>query len=360
MTTVFAAGDRDIGPGSPVFIIAEISANHGGSLERTLELVTVAADCGADAVKVQTYTPGTMTIDSADERFRVGPGNPWSGRRLHELYGEAAMPWDWYPSLAARAVECGIVLFSTPFDASAVDFLVEQRTQLLKIASFELTDLPLIRHAAATNLPLIMSTGMADDHEIDDAVTTALAAGTGGVALLRCNSAYPSPTGDMDLRTISDMAARWPVPVGLSDHTLDDIAATVAVALGASIVEKHVTLRRSDGGPDASFSLEPKELRRLVTAIRAAESSLGSVRYGPSASDAGSLAFRRSIYVLADVRVGDVLTADNCGTRRPAGHLAPRHLDEVLGRVVGRDLVAGHPLEWDDLAPLDQTDDITR
>lgn len=350
MTPAITVGDRRIGEGHPVFVVAEVSANHGGSLDRTLDLVSIAAAQGADAVKIQTYTPDTMTIDSADERFVVGPGNPWTGRRLHELYAEAAMPWDWYPLLDERARREGIVLFSTPFDRTAVDYLVECDTSVLKIASFELTDLPLIRHAAATGLPLIVSTGMATEVEIDDAVRTAHAAGDGGVVLLRCNSAYPSPIAQMDLRTIADIRDRWQVPVGLSDHTLDDNAAVVAVALGATVVEKHFTRDRADGGPDASFSLEPHELGRFVSAIRSAEQSLGRVRYGPSDSDRGSLRFRRSLYVLADVAAGETLTDDNVGARRPAGHLEPRHLDDVLGRVVRRDLTAGHALDWDDLS----------
>ena len=349
MTASIRIGDRTVGPGRPVLIIAEISANHGGSLERTLELIRVAADCGADAVKVQTYTADTMTIDSDEPRFVVGPGNPWSGRKLHELYREAAMPWEWYPELAVEAERHGIILFSTPFDRSAVDFLVSNATAVLKIASFELTDLPLITAAAATDLPLIMSTGMATESEIDDAVSAATAAGAGGLALLRCNSAYPSPVDQMDLATMTDMARRWQTPVGLSDHTLDHTCAIVAVALGASIVEKHFTRSRADGGPDASFSLEPDELAGLVTAVRAAESSLGAVRYGPSDSDRPSLAFRRSLYVMAPIRAGDTLTLDNVASRRPAGGLAPRHLAEVVGRTAARDLEVGHPVDWEDL-----------
>lgn len=350
MSPTIRIGGRDVGEGLPVFVIAELSANHGGDLDRTLDLVSIAADCGADAVKVQTYTADTMTLDSADPRFIVGPGNPWSGRRLHELYAEAAMPWDWYPALAARAAEVGIILFSTPFDATAVDYLVEQGSPALKIASFELTDIPLIERAAASGLPVIMSTGMATATEIDDAVAAA-SGGSGGVALLRCNSAYPSPVDQMDLRTLADMRNRWNVPVGFSDHTLDDTAATVAVSLGACIVEKHVTRDRADGGPDSSFSLEPAELARLVRSVRNAEAALGLVRYGPSESDRPSLAFRRSIYVLSRVPAGALLTPDNVGTRRPAGVLDPRHLGSVLGRRAARDLRAGHALDWDDLEP---------
>jgi N-acetylneuraminate synthase len=341
---------RRIGPAHPVYVIAEVSANHGGSLRRALELVRVAADCGADAVKLQTYTPDTMTLASDRPEFVVGPGNPWSGRRLHDLYAEAAMPWEWYGELADEGRRHGITVFSSPFDASAVDFLVAQGAPALKIASFELTDLPLVRAAAATGLPLVMSTGMATADEIDAAVATATTAGAGGVALLRCNSAYPSPPQDMDLRTIPHMASRWVVPVGLSDHTLDDTAAVAAVALGASIVEKHVTMDRADGGPDASFSLEPDELARLVAAIRTAEAALGTVRYGPSDSDRASLAFRRSLFVVAPVRTGERFTSDNVRVLRPAVGLAPEHLDEVLGRVAPHDYEAGDALTAEVLA----------
>ena len=347
MTPTIRIDDRTIGTGHPTYVIAEVSANHGGDLPRVLEMVRVAAAAGADAVKLQTFTADTMTLDLDTAGFVVGPGNPWSGRRLHDLYREAAMPWDWYPHIAAVAREHGITLFSSPFDTTSIDFLVEQGAPALKIASFELTDLPLIEHAAATGLPLVMSTGMATDTEIDDAVRAASGA---ELALLRCNSAYPSPPEHMDLRTIVDLARRWNVPVGLSDHTLDDTSAIVAVALGASIVEKHFTLARSDGGPDATFSLEPDELATLVRSIRTAEAALGDVRYGPSESDRASLAFRRSLYVVAPVRAGQALTAADVRSLRPAGGLEPRHLPDVMGRVAARDLDVGHPLSWDDLS----------
>lgn len=346
--TIEVAG-RTVGAGHPVFVVGEISANHGGDLARTLDLVDAAADAGVDAIKVQTYTADSLTIDSSDERFVVGPGNPWTGRRLHDLYAEAAMPWDWYPTIAERAAARDVILFSTPFDRAAVDFLVAHACPVLKIASFELTDLPLIEAAAATGLPLICSTGMATIDEIDDAVSAVVAAG-GSVALLRCNSAYPSPPADMDLRSITDMAERWPVPIGLSDHTLDDVAATVAVSLGASVVEKHITLDRSDGGPDSSFSLEPAELARLVRTIRTAEAALGNVRYGPSASDRDSLKFRRGIYVIKPLRRGEAITADHVGTKRPVALIEPRYLPDVVDRVATRDLPVGHALDWGDLA----------
>ncbi len=349
MTTIEIAG-RLVGTGQPTFVIAEVSANHGGDLPRVLEMVRVAAAAGADAVKLQTFTADSMTLDVDLPRFVVGAGNPWSGRRLHDLYREAAMPWEWYPEIAAVAASEGITLFSSPFDPASVDFLVEQGAPALKIASFELTDLPLIAHAASSGLPLVMSTGMATVEEIDDAVSVARNAGAGGVALLRCNSAYPSPPADMDLRSIVDLASRWEVPVGLSDHTLDDTSAVVAVALGASIVEKHFMLDRGHGGPDSSFSLEPEELTRLVASVRTAEAALGSVRYGPSASDRASLTFRRSLYVVAPLAAGQVVGSTDVRSLRPAGGLEPRHLPDVIGRVATRDLEVGHPLSWDDVS----------
>jgi N-acetylneuraminate synthase len=346
VTPLTIAG-RPIGAGHPCFVIAEMSANHGGDLDRAVAIVAMAAAAGADAVKVQTYTADTMTLDAEGDQFVVGDGTPWTGRRLHDLYAEAAMPWEWYPTLAQAAADCGVVLFSSPFDATAVDFLVAQGVPALKIASFELTDLPLIAHAAATGLPLIMSTGMATADEVDQAVNTALDHGASGLALLRCTSAYPAPVDHMDLRTIVDMANRWDVPVGLSDHTLDDTSATVAVALGASIVEKHVTMSRADRGPDASFSLEPNELAALVARIRATESSLGTVRYGPSEADVDSLAFRRSLYVVTPISAGEIFTTENVRSLRPAGGLEPANLPTVLGRTAACQLEVGEPLSWD-------------
>ena len=343
-------GQRRIGDGEPVYVIAEVSANHLGAFENARRLVEVAAECGADAVKLQTFTADTMTLDSDLPHFVVGPGNPWSGRRLHDLYAEAAMPWEWYDELAAVGASVGVDVFSSPFDATAVDFLAAHDAPALKIASFELTDLPLIAHAARTGRPLIMSTGMATVDEIDRAVATANEHGSGGVALLRCNSAYPSPPNQMDLRTVADMAARWKVPVGLSDHTLDTTCAIAAVALGAALIEKHVTLDRSAGGPDAGFSLEPDELAQLVSAIRTTEAALGAVRYGPSDSDRGSLAFRRSLFVTRPVRAGEPFSPDNVASLRPSVGLDPSHLGEVFTHTARTDLAPGHPITVDDLA----------
>ena len=264
-------GDRVVGPGQPVYVIAEVSANHHQQLDRALELVRIAAEAGADAVKLQTYTPDTMTIDCDEPPFRIGAGTIWEGRNLYDLYREAQTPWEWHESLRDEATRLGVDCLSTPFDATAVALLDDLGLPALKIASFELTDLELLATAAATGRPLVISTGMATVGEIDDAVATARAHGRGGVALLRCNSAYPAPPAEMDLRTIADMAARWRCPIGLSDHTLSNAASIAAVALGTCIVEKHFTLSRREAGPDSEFSLEPHELAALVRYVRNAQ-----------------------------------------------------------------------------------------
>ena len=344
-------GNRLVGAGHPTYVIAELSANHGGSLERAVELVRLAAEAGADAVKVQTYRPETMTIDSSQAPFQVSGGTLWDGRTLFDLYREAQTPWEWHAELQAEAAAAGVDFFSSPFDATAVRFLADLGVPVLKIASFELVDHALIRAAAATGLPLIMSTGMASVDDIDDAVRVARDAGAEGIALLRCNSAYPAPAAEMDLRTIPDMATRWDVPVGLSDHTLGATAAITAVALGACILEKHVTLSRSEPTADAEFSLEPDELRRMIDAVREAESALGTVRYGPSDREKASLAFRRSLFVVADVAEGETFTEDNVRAIRPGDGLAPRHLDAVLGRRSTGRVERGTPLTWDLIEP---------
>jgi len=338
---------RRIGTGHRVYVIAEISANHQGSLARAEELVGLAADAGADAVKIQTYTADTMTIDSDAEPFRIGEGTLWSGRRLYELYEEAATPWEWHEPLMQVAADAGLDLFSTPFDRSSVDFLVQLDVPLLKIASFELVDHALVAYAGSQDRPLLISTGMATAEEIDAAVHVALESGAPGVALLRCNSAYPASPEEMDLRSIPDMAERWKVPVGLSDHTLGTAAAVASVALGASVIEKHFTLDRAEPGPDSAFSLEPDEFRTLVREVREVEAALGEVRYGPSEREKPSLAFRRSLFVVRDVRAGEVFTEDDVRSIRPGDGLAPRHLTAVIGRRATRDVARGTPLAWD-------------
>lgn len=345
--TELTIGDRVVGPGHPTYVIAELSANHGGSYERAAELVRLAADAGADAVKVQTYRPETMTIESSLDPFRVSGGTLWDGRTLFDLYREAQTPWEWHPLLQQEAKAVGVGFFSSPFDVTAVRFLVELDVPVLKIASFELVDHALVRAAASTGKPLIMSTGMASVQEIDDAVRVAREAGDGGIALLRCNSAYPAPAAEMDLRTIADMSARWNVPVGMSDHTLGTTAAITAVALGACVLEKHFTRSRAEPTADAAFSLEPGEFASMVAAVREAESALGAVRYGPSDREKTSLAFRRSLFVVEDVAEGERFTEQSVRSIRPGHGLEPRHLDSVLGRRAARRVERGTPLSWE-------------
>lgn len=337
----------DIGPHRPVYTIAELSANHGGSLERARESIRVAARCGASAVKLQTYRPESLTLDLDREPFVLGDGSPWAGRRLFELYQEAATPWEWHETLFDEARNAGITCFSSPFDADAISLLESLGCPAYKIASFELGDLDLVRCAAATGKPVVMSTGMANADEIGDAVSAALDGGAGGVGLMRCNSTYPAPVDEMDLLTIPHMIDRWGLAVGLSDHTLSSTAAVVATALGASMLEKHFCLDRSAGGPDASFSVEPDELQALVTTVQDARTSLGGVRYGPSTAEAESVKLRRSLWVVTDVAAGDEFTADNVRSLRPAGGLAPKLLPEVLGKSARKDVVAGTAFDWD-------------
>lgn len=339
-------GNRNIGAGEPCYLVAELSANHGQNFDQAVALIRAMHEAGADAVKVQTYTADSLTIDCRREPFVVRGGTLWDGRTLHDLYQEAAMPWEWQPKLQALALDLGMDFFSTPFDFAAVDFLEDLHVPTHKIASFELIDLPLLRRVAATRKPVIMSTGMATIDEIEEALATLRAAGAGPVALLKCTSAYPAPVNDMHLRTIPDMARRFGVPIGLSDHTPGHTAAVVAVALGACIIEKHFTLSRALPGPDSAFSMEPQEFQAMVVAIRQAEQALGKVNYTVSAKEEASRALRRSLFVVRDVRAGDVLTAENVRCIRPGHGLHPRHLDEVLGSRAAQDLAAGTPLAW--------------
>jgi N-acetylneuraminate synthase len=338
---------RRIGPGHPVYVIAELSANHGQELEQALELVDAAAAAGADAVKLQTYTPETMTLDLAEPMFRIGKGTQWAGRNLFDLYREAYTPWEWYPEIARVCQSAGLALFSTPFDASAVDFLEQQRTPAYKIASFELVDLPLLERVAATGKPVILSTGMATLAEVEEAVETLRHAGASQIALLKCTSAYPAEPGEMNLRSIPDLSERFDVPVGLSDHSIGPVAPVTAVSLGASLIEKHLTLSRAAPGPDSSFSLEPDEFRAMVDAVRTTQAALGQVSYGPTERERPSLAFRRSLFVVAPVRAGERFTEHNVRSIRPGYGLHPRHLAEVLGRVAARDVAVGTPMAWE-------------
>ncbi len=337
---------RRVGAAHEPFVICELSGNHNGSLERALSMIDAAAATGCDAIKIQTYTADTITMDVDRPEFRIR-GGLWDGRSLHELYREAQTPYEWHPALFARARERGVILFSSPFDESAVDLLADLGAPAFKIASFEAVDLPLIRYAAAKGKPLIISTGMANLAEIEAAREAAMSAGAPGVVLLHCVSAYPAALEDANVRTVADMAGRFGCPVGLSDHTMGTAASVAAIALGASVIEKHFTIARADGGPDAAFSLEPAEFTALVRDCKDAWRALGRAHYDLLGSERGNAQFRRSLYVAADVKAGEPLTRANVRSIRPGNGLAPAHLDEVLGRPAARPLNRGEPLTWD-------------
>jgi N-acetylneuraminate synthase len=348
-TVEFSIGKRRIGSERPVYIVAEMSANHGQQFDEAVRLVHAMKEAGADAVKLQTYTPDTITVDCSSPCFQIGKGSLWAGRNLYQLYGEAYTPWEWQPRLKAIAEGLGLDCFSTPFDPTAVDFLESLHVPAYKIASFEVVDIPLIRKVARTGKPVIMSVGMAVWPEIEEAVAAVRAEGNQQVALLKCTSAYPAPLDEMNLRTIPDLSARTGLPVGLSDHTLGCTAAIAAVALGACVIEKHFTLSRSVPGPDSAFSLEPGEFRRMVDAVRETEQSLGRVSYDVAEHEKVSRSYRRSLFVVRDVRAGETFTGENVRSIRPADGLPPKHLDAVLGRRARRDLPLGTPLSWDDV-----------
>lgn len=341
-------GRHTVGSEAPPFVIAEMSGNHNGSLQRALAIVDAVADAGAHALKLQTYTADTMTIDLAEREFVINdPASLWAGRTLYDLYREAHTPWDWHAPIFERARARGLVAFSTPFDATAVDFLEALEVPCYKIASFENVDLPLIRRVAATGKPVIISTGLATLTEIGEAVAAARSAGCRDLVLLKCTSAYPASPADSHLRTIAHLREAFACEVGLSDHTLGSGAAIAAVALGATVIEKHVTLCRTDGGVDSAFSMEPSELRQLVEDAEWARLALGGVRYGPNARDRNSLRFRRSLYVVRDMRASEVFTAENVRAIRPGLGLPPKDIDRVLGRTAARNITAGTALAWD-------------
>jgi len=350
MSASIEIAGRRIGPGEPAYIIAEISANHGQDYEQAVAIVHAAHEAGADAIKLQTYTADTITIDCDREYFRVGAGTAWEGRVLHELYQEAYTPWEWQPKLKALAGDLGLHCFSSPFDATAVDFLEKMDVPAWKIASFELVDLPLIRRVAATGRPLIMSTGMATLAEIEEAMRTARDAGATQIALLKCTSGYPADPAEMNLRTIPHLAEAFGVVAGLSDHTLGSAVPVAAVALGARIIEKHITLSRAKPGPDSAFSLEPDEFKKMVDDVRMAERALGSVHYGVSARESASRVFRRSLFVVADIKAGEPFTTKNVRSIRPGHGLHTRHLDELLARKAACDLSRGTPLKMEHIA----------
>jgi N-acetylneuraminate synthase len=340
--------NRLIGLGQPPFIIAEMSGNHNQSLERALAIVDAAAEAGAHAIKLQTYTADTMTIEAHSGAFTIGDKDSlWAGRNLYDLYKEAHTPWEWHAPIMARAKERGLIAFSTPFDETAVDFLEGLGVPAYKIASFENIHLPLIRKVAATGKPIVMSTGMASLAELDEAVTAARDAGCRDLVLLKCTSTYPATPENTNLATIPHLRDMFGCEVGLSDHTMGVGVAVAATALGASVIEKHFTLRRADGGVDSAFSLEPEELRALVVETSRAAAAMGEVAYGPTEAEKKSLIFRRSLYLVRDVEEGEVLTHDNVRIIRPAGGLPPKAIDIVLGMRTRRKAARGTPLTWD-------------
>lgn len=340
----FHIGNRRVGAGEPVFVIAELSANHLGSLETALAIIDAAAEVGASAIKLQHYRPETITVRSDLPEFRASSGSLWDGRQLFDLYEEAMTPWKWTEELVERAKSRGLEWFSSPFDRTAVEFLEGFEPPAYKIASFELVDLPLIRLIASTGRPVVMSTGMASLDEIDDAVGAAREAGCRDLILLRCNSGYPASPDEMDLASIPVMRERYGCQVGLSDHTLDNTAAVVSVALGGTVIEKHLTLSRANGGPDGAFSLEPHEMRDLVDQVELARRVLGEERFGPSAREEASIAFRRSLRAARKIARGEVITEDNVRSFRPAGGLGPERIESILGKVAVREIEVGEAI----------------
>src|SRR6185437_868791 len=339
-------GGRLLGSCCPPYVVAEMSANHDGSIETATRIIHAAKQAGADAVKLQTYRPDTITLDSNDEDFRIH-GGLWNGRTLYDLYTEAHMPWEWHAPLFECARKTGITIFSSPFDKTAVDLLESLNAPAYKIASVEAVDLPLTKYVAGTRKPMIISTGMADADEIGEAIAAARDGGCRELAILHCVSAYPAPPADYNLRTIVDMQERFGVVVGLSDHTLDNTTAIASVALGAAIIEKHFTLDRGSGGPDDSFSLEPPELAALCRGARTAWSALGRIDYGRKSSEQANVKFRRSLYFVKDLAAGDMVTDDAVRSVRPGYGLAPKHLDRVIGRRLACAVKANSPVAWD-------------
>jgi pseudaminic acid synthase len=348
--TPIMLGNRPVGAGSPAYLIAELSGNHNGDLDRAIETVRAAAKAGANAIKLQTYTADTLTIRSERPDFIVPGNGPWGGRSLYDLYEEAHTPWAWHERLFAEAKACGIQMFSTPFDDTAVDFLTSFDVPAFKIASFEVIDDRLLARVATTGKPVIVSTGMASLEEIAHALGVLRAAGCREIIPLRCTSSYPAPDSSMQLSTIPLLARIAGCPAGLSDHSLGTTAAVVAVTLGACVIEKHFTLSRADGGVDSHFSLEPAEFKQLVEDVRRTEAMIGMPEFGPGTEEEGSKVFRRSLYVVEDVRQGEELTPKNVRSIRPGYGMSPRHLDLVIGKRATRAIARGTPLSWDDLA----------
>ena len=347
MINDFSIAGRKIGIDHLPYVIAEISANHNGKIENAIKLIDEAKAAGASAVKLQTYRPDTITLDCDDDAFRIF-GGLWDGRTLYELYEEAHMPWDWHAPLFDHAREVGITIFSSPFDPTAIDLLEDLNAPAYKIASFEAVDLPLIRYAASTGKPLIISTGMADVEEIREAIEAAHEGGCTELAILHCVSGYPAPAEDYNLRTIPDMIERFGLVTGLSDHTLDNTTAITSVALGATIIEKHFTLDRTGGGPDDSFSLEPAEMAALCEGANTAWSALGRVDYGRKSSEQENTQFRRSLYFVKDLKAGEIITADAVRSVRPGYGAAPKFVNKVIGKRAKINIAANTPANLDD------------
>lgn len=339
--------NRKIGDDHPVFIIAELSANHSQKFDLAVETVKVAKEAGADAVKLQTYTPDTITIDCDNDYFQIRQGTVWDGKTLYQLYKEAYTPWEWQPKLKMAAENIGLLCFSSPFDYTAVDFLENMSVPAYKVASFEITDIPLIEYIASKGRPVIISTGIAALCDIEAATNACKRMGNEHIALLKCTSAYPAPLEEMNLRAIPNLAETFQTVVGLSDHTMSISVPAASVALGAKIIEKHFILDRKAGGPDAAFSLEPKEFRAMVDAVRDVEKALGTVSYALSDRTKKSREFSRSLFVVEDVKSGDMFTEENIRSIRPGFGMSPRHMKDVIGKRANRDIAKGTPLKWD-------------
>lgn len=343
-------GSKTVGLNHPCYIVAELSANHNQDIKRAIELIHIAKDVGADAIKLQTYKPETLTIDCSNQYFQISSDTLWGGKTLYELYGEAYTPWEWHAELYETAQKLGLECFSTPFDDSAVELLESLNSNVYKVASFEILDLALLRRIGQTGKPVIMSTGMASLSEIDEAVKTLRAAGTTELILLKCTSAYPAPPESMNLRTIPHLSETFNVLSGLSDHTLGSCVPVAAVVLGATVIEKHFTLARADGGADSAFSLEPEEFQRMVTEVRTVEKALGRVSYDKTQAEMKSVAFRRSLFVVKDIKKGEIITSENVRTIRPGHGLPPKYLDIICGKRATQDMSKGTPLDWSSIS----------
>lgn len=341
----FKIGEKEIGENNPAFIIAELSANHMNDFDIAVKTIEAMAEAGADAVKFQTFTPDTITLNCDNEYFQIKQGTVWDGQVLHKLYEDAYMPWDWQPKLKKMAENLGLIVFSSPFDKTSVDFLEDMGVPAYKIASFEITDIPLIEYVASKGKPILISTGIASFEDIELAVKTCLDAGNDKIALLKCTSSYPAPLEEINLNTIPDLKEKFNVVVGLSDHTLGSEVSTAAIAIGANVIEKHFILDRAIGGPDSGFSMEPNEFKQMVDSIRNVEKALGKVNYELSDKMKANREFSRSLFVVDDIKIGESITEDNVRSIRPGFGLHPKYLKEILGKKVNKDLKKGTPFE---------------